>query len=206
MINKFEYIPELSETDPRFRLMTAWADVNSVLGSEPATLHDAYELNEQIMLERNDPDLGSVGAYDRAIESARPELAYGLDMFRQAVNEMRGWPITYKQYLGSTGVLTITSGDREQIRLEDIWITYDGDWWPYDGLIDHAYVGPSTAKLGGMCIGLAIIGKKDDQNDYYRALNSVHYIRIYEPGESYVLDDSPADRMRELYGLDTDGE
>lgn len=207
MAIKFEHIPDLSDSDPRLRLMSAWADINDVLGNEPITLHDAYEVQKQIELERKDPNLGNPTSYEEAIQAAPQALSESLKEFRKSAESMKDWPITYKIFKRSIGLISITGRDDNsgEETLEHLEVTgvKHGTWWPHDGLIEDAFVGPTTSKLGGLSVGLVIRDKDDENALYMHALNTIHHLRIYLPGEQYTLED-PGEYIRKLMGLDKD--
>lgn len=202
MTNKFESAADISRTDPRFRLMEAWADINGLLGNEPVTLGDAFLVQEQLQLERDYP--GSIVPLDDELifKTYSGELSQSLLNFQRAIEQMKGWSVTYSVLYRELGLLTLSHSTplAEDELLDQIMVTEQGDWVGYEGILRAGATGPSLPKLGGMSVGLIV--KEKDNTEYYLAMNAIHTVTFHESGEYYERPEHPLDRMQQLYSHD----
>ena len=189
MLNKFETgEKDLPPDDPRFGLMSAWADVGGLFRQNRRVILPLIgDVNWLAMTERrDDPDFNYAVELETRLQTAAPEFTAALGRLRQALDAVAGWHITWRQYergeVVDTELHESPIGDVEESVIIASVVRGPAQYHLHEGWIVSSQAGMDNV-MGGIGVWVEVGSNRDAAQGISFSMDEMHAIELTRPDQ-----------------------
>jgi len=187
MLNKFEIgEADLPSDDPRFDLMSAWADVGGLFRQNRRVILPLIgDVNWLAMTERrDDPNFNYAVELEARLQAAAPEFMAALSKLRHALDAMAGWHITWRQYERGRVVDTelhegSVGGIEESVIITNA-VRGPAQYHLHEGWVVGSQAGVDNV-MGGIGVWIEVGSNRDAARGISFSMDEMHAIKLTHP-------------------------